>query len=282
LLLAFAALGGVASLGFYPALALQLSPKEALQRYRELSHSSEPLGIIGERTEAARYQGAAHARSFDGVDTAFDWLAAEPIAERRWLVLRKADLPELNARFRALRHANLPVLDARSSEVLLASSRRASSERDQNPLAQSVLDSTPTIQHPLHAVLDEKLEVLGWGVHSLTGEPLPAVAAGTTFRLSIYFRVRRPIQGAWQAFVHIDGLQRRFNADHELLEGKYPMRLWRQNDVLVDETEVLLEPNFSPGPYRVYFGLFSGDRRLPVTEGAQSDDRIVAGMLQVR
>jgi hypothetical protein len=82
--------------------------------------------------------------------------------------------------------------------------------------------------------------------------------------------------------VHIDGLQRRFNADHDPLDGKYPMRLWRSGDVIVDTTDVRLEPNFSPGPYRVYFGFFSGDRRLEVTEGAQSDDRIVAGTLQVR
>jgi len=82
--------------------------------------------------------------------------------------------------------------------------------------------------------------------------------------------------------VHVDGLQRRFNADHELLDGKYPLRLWRQNDVISDTTEVTLGPNFSPGSYRVYFGLFSGDRRLPVTEGRADEDRIVAGTLQVR
>jgi hypothetical protein len=108
------------------------------------------------------------------------------------------------------------------------------------------------------------------------------MAPGTTYRFSVYLRVRAPISGAWQTFVHIDGLQRRFNADHEPLEGKYPMRLWGPNDVIVDTTDVLLEPNFSPGPYRVYFGLFSGERRLPVTEGPQNDDRIVAGTLQVR
>ena len=282
LLLAFAALGGVASLGFYPALARQLSPREALTRYRELRMPGEPLAIIGQRSEAARYQGAPDAQSLDGVETAFDWLASNKTPERRWLVLREADLPELNARFRALHHRNLPVLDARSSEVLLASNRRAARERDENPFAESVLDAPPPIQHPLHAVLGDKLEVLGWGLRSLTGEAQPSMAPGTTYRFSVYLRVRAPMSGAWQTFVHIDGLQRRFNADHEPLEGKYPMKLWGQNDVIVDTTDVLLEPNFSPGPYRVYFGLFSGDRRLPVTEGPQNDDRIVAGTLQVR
>jgi hypothetical protein len=281
LLLAFAGLGGVASLGFYPALARQISPREAVQRYRELGGGNEPLAIIGERAEAARYQGVRDAQAFDAVEPAFAWLTASA-PERRWLVLRKADLPELNARFRGLHHTNLPVLDARSSELLLASNRRAPTDRDENPLANSVLDAVPAIQHPLHAVLGEKLEVLGWSVRSQTGALAPSLTPAKTYRFSIYFRVLAPLNGPWQTFVHIDGLQRRFNADHEPLDGKYPLRLWRQGDVIVDTTDVLLEPNFSPGSYRVYFGLFSSDRRLPVTDGPQSDDRIVAGTLQVR
>jgi hypothetical protein len=252
-----------------------------VQRYRELRRGNEPLGIIGEQRAAARFQGVRDAQTFDAVEPAFAWLA-EPAPERRWLVLRKADLPELNAHFRGRRHTNLPVVDARSSELLLASNRRAPAERDENPLSDRVLDAVPAIQHPLHAVLGEKLEVLGWSIRSHSGALEPSVAPGKTYRLSIYFRVLAPLNGPWQTFLHIDGLQRRFNADHEPLDGKYPLRLWRQNDVLVDTTDVRLEPNFSPGTYRVYFGLFSGDRRLPVTGGPQSDDRIVAGTLQVR
>jgi hypothetical protein len=246
-----------------------------------LRRGAEPLGMIGERMEAARYQGAPSASSFDGVDPAFEWLS-QAGAERRWLVLREGDLPELNARYRALHHTNLPVLDARSSQVLLASSRRAPGERDQSPLASLVLDAPPSPQYPLRAVLGDKLELLGWGVSDANGSARSSVVPGTAFRFSIYLRVLAPLSGPWKTFVHIDGLQRRFNADHDPLEGKYPPRLWRQNDVIVDSTEVTLEPNFSPGSYRVYFGLFAGDRRLPVTEGPSSEDRIVAGTLQVR
>ena len=267
---------------FYPAFARQISPTEAFERYRELRRAQEPLGVLGEQAGAARYQGAPDAQSLDGVDDALAWLTEEPPRARRFLVIRKADLPELNAQFRELHAQNLPVLDARSSEVLLASNQLLSGERDQNPLAELVRNAPPPIQHPLHAVLGEQLEVLGWSVRSTDGVLQTSVVPTERYRFSIYYRVVAPPNGSWQTFVHIDGLQRRFNADHEPLDGKYPLRLWRPNDVIVDTTDVVLEPNFSPGPYRVYFGLFSGDRRLHVTEGAADEDRIVAGTLQVR
>jgi Dolichyl-phosphate-mannose-protein mannosyltransferase len=291
LLLTFAVLGGVASLGFYPAVARQLSPREALERYRQLRRPGELLGIVGESRESARYQGASDAVSLEGVDSAFAWLATDAEGARRWLVIRKGELPELNAQFRSLTHQNLPVLDARSSELLLASNRRLPSERDENPFADSVRSDAPAVQHPLHAVLDDKLEVLGWSVRDQAGQLATSVVPATTYRFAIYYRVLAPLSGAWQTFVHIDGLQRRYNADHDPLDGKYPLRFWRQSDVIVDTTDVLLEPNFSPGAYRVYFGLFSGEHRLPVRQGNQkretgdtgaSDDRIVAGTLQVR
>jgi hypothetical protein len=281
-LLALTLLGAAASLAFYPALARQVSPKEAFERYHQLARGSEPLGVLGEQSGAARYQGVPEAEAFDAVPAAFEWLTAEPSRARRFLVVHGADLPELNAAFREQHRHNLPVLDARSSEVLLVSNQLGRGERDESPLAGLVLDAPPQLQHPVHAVLGDQLEVLGWSVQSPDGQPQTAVAPTSHYRFIIYYRVLQPLSGAWQTFVHLDGLQRRFNADHEPLGGKYPLRLWRQNDVIADATDLFLEPNFSPGPYRVYFGLFSGDRRLSVSEGPESEDRIEAGTLQVR
>jgi hypothetical protein len=280
-LVAFALTAGAASFGFYPALARQLSPKEPFERYHELRRAGEPLAVLGQRKETPLYQGAPDAASVDDVDAAFAWLTAQP-RQRRWLVIRRADLPELSSQHRALRGENLPVLDARSSEILLASSELRAGERDENPLSTLVSSRVPLQQHPLHAVLDGKLEVLGWSVRDLAGELAPSVVPTKSYRFTICYRVLAPLSGSWQSFVHVDGLQRRFNADHELLDGKYPLRLWRQNDIISDTTEVTLGPNFSPGSYHVYFGLFSGDRRLPVSEGRADEDRIVAGTLQVR
>jgi hypothetical protein len=281
LFLGFAAVGLAGSLSFYPALAAQVSPKEAFERYRALSGGSEPLGVLGEQSGAARYQGAPGALALDGVDTAFAWLT-ENAAQRRWIVLKSGDLAELNARFRERGPRNLPVLDARSSEVLLASNRLRAGEHDDSPLAGSVLDVPPPIEHPLHAVLDQKLEVLGFNIRSAAGVAESELAPGELYRFTVYYRVLHELSGSWQAFVHLDGLQRRFNADHELVDGKYPLRLWRPGDVIADATEIRLEPNFSPGNYRLYFGLFIGERRLPVSEGPAAEDRIQAGTLQVR
>ena len=127
------------------------------------------MAVLGQRKEAPRYQGAPDAVSVDDVDAAFAWLTAEP-RQRRWLVIRRGDLPELNSQYRTLRHENLPIIDARSSEILLASSERRVYERDQNPLSALVSSRAPEVQHPLHAVLDQKLEVIGWSVRTAKGD----------------------------------------------------------------------------------------------------------------
>jgi len=86
----------------------------------------------------------------------------------------------------------------------------------------------------------------------------------------------------WDTFVHIDGFGRRFNADHATLQGRYPMRLWNRGDVIVDKHSLTLDPNFTPGDYRLYVGMYRGQRRLPVTDGNHDADRIDAGVVKVR
>jgi hypothetical protein len=281
LLLGFVALALFASLGFYPALAREVSPTQAFDRYRELARRGEPLALQGLQASAARYQGAPAAESFEQVEAAFDWLIQAP-AERRWLVVRRRELAELNSRFRALGGRNLPILDARSSELLLASSSLRPGERNETPLGHIVLERPPQPQRLLHAQLGEELQLLGFSLHDAQGRFTEALTPNQTARLTLYFRVRAPLSGRWQVFVHLDGLQRRYNADHEPFEGKYPARWWREGDLLADTTDIRLEPNFSPGEYRLYFGLYAGERRLSVREGPAQDDRIVAGTLQVR
>ena len=90
------------------------------------------------------------------------------------------------------------------------------------------------------------------------------------------------MQTEWEMFIHIDGFHRRHNGDHKVCEGKYPMSLWLPGDVVMDDHEFTLEPNFSPGRTRSFFGLFVGESRLKVKSGPNDgDNRVNGGALRV-
>jgi hypothetical protein len=98
-----------------------------------------------------------------------------------------------------------------------------------------------------------------------------------------YFKVLSGVQSDWEMFIHIDGFRRRHNGDHKVCEGKYPMSLWLPGDIVMDDHEFTLEPNFSPGPYTLFFGLFVGESRLKVKSGpTDGENRVNGGALRVQ
>jgi 4-amino-4-deoxy-L-arabinose transferase-like glycosyltransferase len=282
---ALAALGSVAfgsalSLVYYPALAAQLSPEQSFDAFVRLARPGEELGVVGAGSATAPYAAGRSVVGLEDTNKATSWLFATQ--ERRWLMLRSDELGGINSRYRAhLQRGNLPILDARSSEILLASNQLRAGEKNQNPLEEIVRDVAPHPSHPLDANLGDQLDVVGWDMTDLDGHPVSRVVPGRRYEFVIYFHVVNRIIGAWETFVHIDGFQRRFNGDHPTLGGRYPFALWNVGDYIVDRHEIRLEPNFTHGSYRVFFGLYLGARRLPVRRGPHDDDRIDAGELLV-
>jgi hypothetical protein len=280
---AVTAFGLALSLGYYPALAAQISPKEVFDAYERLARPNEPLAMLGRgRAGAASYYAGRDVPTFTSAGPAFEWLTQGE--ERRWLVIRSSDLPQLNSLYRRRERPprNLPVLDARSSEILLVSNRLLATEKNQNPFSKWLLESTPQPSRKVDANLGGQLTTLGWDVRTLDGKSAGVVAPGKTYEFVIYYRVDAPISGNWETFVHIDGFKRRYNADHKTLEGKYPLHLWQPGDFIADVHEFALEPNFTPGNYEVFYGLFIASRRLEIKSGSHRDNRIMAGSLTVR
>jgi 4-amino-4-deoxy-L-arabinose transferase-like glycosyltransferase len=272
--------GGAQGFWYYPSLAAQLSPKEVFDAYARLHSGSEPLALLGVRGRAAAYYGGGEAASFSEVSRGFTWLTEAP-NERRWMVVKSDDLPKLNSLYRAQNGKNLPVLDGRSSQILLVSNQLGGHENE-SPLGSIVLDTPPQPRTPIDAAFEDQIDVIGWEVADKKGVVVDSVVPSTGYHLRIYYRVVRPIAGNWKAFVHIDGFQRRFNGDHAVVDGKYPMNLWQPGDVVVDDLDFQLEPNFTPGDYTVYFGFFSGETRFRVARGPQHENRVVAGAIHVR
>ena len=269
------------SLGYYPLLAAQISPKQVFEAYRREAKPGEALGMLGAGAARATYHAGRNVPAFDTPGRAFDWLVTG--GNRRWLVARDSDLPALNALYRAHQNPphNLPVIDADSSEILLVSNRLGSSH-NVNPLSRYVLEAEPQPGHPLSANLGDKLDVLGWDTFDLDDQRVTTIEAGRHYHFVVYYRVVAPVAGAWETFVHVDGFQRRFNGDHPTLDGKYPFGFWKVGDLIADRCDLALEPNFGAGRYRVYMGLFSGSRRLEVRRGRAEENRLEAGFLDVR
>jgi 4-amino-4-deoxy-L-arabinose transferase-like glycosyltransferase len=282
-LAAFAGFGLVSSLGYYPALAAQLSPRNVFEAFRHQAKPGEPLAVLGQAANVAPYYAGIEVHTPKSARAGLDFLFEAP-GERRWLVFGSKDLGALNQLYR--QHAaparNLPVLDALSSEVLLASNLLLPGEVDENPLSAWLTTERPTPAHPLDVDLNGQLQVLGWSITERNGPAVDAASTGQPYDFRIYYEVLANVSGNWKTFIHIDSNRRRFNGDHDTLQGKYPFRFWQKGDFVVDVHPIEFEPQFAGGTYDVYFGLFSGDKRMPVKHGKHSDNRIAGGQLAIR
>lgn len=277
--------GGILCFSFYPALANQLSPKEVFESYQRIHTSGEPLALFGVGGRTAAYYAGGQPLLLKDAESAHEWLMGASPSSRRFLAVRAEELPRLNRlyRERSGTKKNLPVLDARSSQIILVASSLRGDEVNQNPLDRIVFSDMPQVQNKLSANLEDKLEVVGYDITDATGKLVDRVTASKKYRMRTYFKVLTPITTEWQMFIHIDGFHRRHNGDHKVTEGKYPMSLWMPGDVVMDDHEFSLEPNFSAGAYTVYFGLFIGETRLKVKSGtSDGENRVNGGVLRVQ
>ncbi len=269
---------------YYPALANQLSPKEVFESYVRVRQDGEPLALLGVGGRTSAYYAGGQPPTFTDGQTAYKWLMGGQ-GQRRFLAMKAEELPKLNQLYRehSEPRSNLPVLDARSSQILLVGSSVGSNDKNENPLNKIILSEPPHPQHKLDVNMEDKLECLGYDVTDQSGKLVDSIAPGRKYRMRTYYQVLAPITTEWEAFIHIDGFHRRHNGDHKPMDGKYPFALWLKDDLLVDDYEFGLEPNFSPGPYTMFFGLFVGETRLKVKSGPNDgDNRINGGTIRVQ
>ena len=281
--------GFVLCFGYYPALANQLSPKEVFESYQHVHKSGEPLALLGVGGRTAAYYAGGQVETLENTQRGFSWLLEAEPGHRRYLATRAEELPKLNQLYRQNTHAhgepaqNLPILDARSSQILLAASSLLPGEKNENPLGKLLLSSPPSPQHKMSVNMEDRLEVLGYDIIDMRGKLIDVVAPGRKYHMRTYYKVLAPVTTEWEAFIHIDGYRRRHNGDHKPLDGKYPFALWQKDDLIVDDYEFSLEPNFSPGTYTVFFGLFVGETRMKIVSGPNDhDNRIDGGPLRVQ
>jgi 4-amino-4-deoxy-L-arabinose transferase-like glycosyltransferase len=169
------------------------------------------------------------------------------------------------------------VVDDSNSHFLILSNHVGPGERDLNPLRRLLSTTAPKPKTPLGVNFDDKLQFLGYD--------LPAEAQrGEDVMVRLYFKVLAPVGGSYKIFLHFDGPGARVNGDHVPLDGRFPTQFWTQGTYVTDE--YLLKPDHATQPkglFQLYFGLFSGDKRLKVKEGpSDGENRVRLGTVNVK
>jgi hypothetical protein len=274
----------------YPELLSRLSPGDAFDAWASRHRAGEPLGLVGIDRRVVAFAPGTSVVPQNDAPTAGRWLAAathdlsdEP---RRFLALAAPELPRVNAEYRAALGHNVPILAGQGGATMLATSALLRGERSVSPLDAIVLSAAPNDLRPLGAVLDDRLDAVGWQLVDDEGRAIDAVPRGSRgAHMRVWVRTRAPGTSAYCTFLHVDHSRARFSAEHRDLP--YPIGLWRAGDVVVDDFEIKLPAHFRAGSYRMYWGLgvlpCEDDRRMHVTSGPNDGrDRIPAGFLEVR
>ncbi|MBN1770531.1 MAG: hypothetical protein JXB32_04655 [Deltaproteobacteria bacterium] len=97
-----------------------------------------------------------------------------------------------------------------------------------------------------------------------TVEPETA-APGQELRVTCWFLVLGGTEQRLRVFLHFDhteGRAYRFQADHEPAAGFSSTDRWRPGETVRDVSRVIVPPDAPAGPFRLFTGLFDGDRRL--------------------
>jgi len=262
---------------FHPAASAHFSPRDIYDTYNALASDTEPLGEYQVGGRAAAYYTDGEILDLANESDALAFLARPT---RVWLALPAEQLAQLDRGYRTRANRHLFIADARSARVLLATNQPVEGRADENYLADVVLDSPPEMQHVVNASLDRRISLLGFNLELPNGD---SVGPGQSFAVTWVWRCDAPTPGGYQPFLHIDGFGQRLNGDHEPVNGRYPVRMWNQGDIILDRHELRVPANFPPGDYTFYMGMYAGETRLEVVEGPEDDaNRIAAGRLRVR
>lgn len=279
LFLAALSMFAYASQGFLPLVSQQFSPREMLETYNRLAGPDDPLVQHQVPRGAAHYYARGEVRELATRNELIDYLSRED-AVRKWAAFPTEHLAEIDQAFRrrTKRHLFLPASD--NAKITLVSSQPIANEPDQNPLTQFVLSSAPSAQFPVNGRFEDSIELIGYNLD------LPAkthVGAGQVFHVTWIWRALKSHLGAYKIFLHVDAPNHRINGDHEPVDGKYPVRLWDEGDVILDRQQISVPATSRPGKYTLNVGFHRGETRLKVTEGTQDGtNRLIAGSVEVR
>lgn len=274
---------------FVPNVTNHLSQRGVFETYTQLADDDEAL---------YRYQVSSRDNSvyLQDVETIkgtreLEQMFGDP--ERFFAVIPRSKLAAINYEIRQKFKQNLAVLDARSSRLLLVSNKLEEGEKDQNFVADKIVEGDPDVQFPVefesdgemkHPVFDDQLEFLGYSLDGEQGENgMVRYGWGDTMTITYYFNVLKRVPSSQKIFLHVDYPGNRINGDHVPNDGEFTTNYWMPGDTVKDVHRLSIDSYSTPGVYTLNMGFFLGSRRMKVQpkEAHDGRDRITIGKIRV-
>jgi hypothetical protein len=99
--------------------------------------------------------------------------------------------------------------------------------------------------------------------------------------LTLYWKALTQMNKGYTVFTHLIGTDNRIwgQQDNWPVKGTYPTWAWMEGEVVVDNYEIVIQPDTPAGEYRLEIGMYNGTtgQRLAVTDarGQSQGDRIL-------
>jgi hypothetical protein len=151
-----------------------------------------------------------------------------------------------------------------------------------NERRQAVVTQVPPLSVRNGANLEDKVELVGATVNP------GRIAPGEAARVTVYFKVLKPLEEDYMVFVHVEdaqGRMERLNVDHKPAGGLYPTTQWKPGETVKDEFSFQLPPGASPHQLNLWLGFWDPktDARLQLKnpEAVRNDGRNRLLLVQV-
>lgn len=241
-----------------PILGQKLSSKHIFSVYHELRSDGDELGIMGNHGSGPKYYAGSDWSRISHRNQLVEFLGKS----RRVFALTPAS--ELCSIHRTVK-GQVPyfVLDDSNAKFLLLSNQHKEGEKNINPLARTMVREEPP---ELRGEISDGRQIVRPTVNfddriELVAVEMPdQVGRGDRFHVTLFFKVLRPVGGAWKIFLHFDGGRLRFQGDHDPVETvRCSTAFWQKDDYIVDTIEVTAgNITFAKTNYNLHVGFFRG------------------------
>jgi len=261
-----------------PDLSGKLSSKDLFAAYQKYRQPGDRLGVMGTTGSGPKYYAGG---TFTRIDDRNELMSFLGDSHRSFALVPASELCPLHRSARG--KFDYAVLDDSNASFLLIANQLPDGASDRNRLARTILrDRPPAVGDKVIASYDDKIE--------LVGVDMPRqVSRGSSFQMTLYFRVVHPVGGSWKLFVHFDGGGLRFQGDHDPVETvRCGTNFWQEGDYIVDRFTVTAgDVSYEKTAYTARVGFFQGAsgnwKNMKVIVGPKDDnDRVPVGTIMVR